>query len=199
MPTEPSAIDALIGAITKLPGFGPRSARRVALHMIQKPELVLHPLIHALQHVAESVQLCAVCGNLDTKTPCSICTAPKRATGALCVVKDVTDLWAIERSDSYNGRYHVLGGTLSAITAASPDKLRIPDLLNRLTREGITEVILALNTTLDGQTTAYYLSDALADRGVALTSLGQGVPLGGELDYLDNGTIRAALDTRRNF
>ena len=191
-------IDALIDMMARLPGLGPRSARRAVLHMIRKRALLLTPLADLMQSVAATARECAICGNIGTTELCDICTAPKRANGQICVVEDVADLWAMERGQAFRGRYHVLGGTLSALDQIGPESLRIPQLVTRVAEEGITEVILALNVTVDGQTTAHYIADQLDGR-VALTSLAQGVPIGGELDYLDDGTISAALAARKSL
>lgn len=191
-------IDALIEMMAKLPGLGPRSARRAVLHMIRKRGLLLAPLAELMQTVAASARECLNCGNIGTGDICDICASDARANGILCVVQDVADLWAMERSGVFKGRYHVLGGTLSALDAIGPEDLRIPRLVDRVKSEGITEVILALNATVDGQTTAHYIADEL-DGLVALSSLAQGVPIGGELDYLDDGTISAALTARKRF
>ena len=189
-------IDALIELMAKLPGLGPRSARRAVLHLIRKRAILLTPLADSLQTVAATARECLNCGNVGTADICNICENEKRANGILCVVEDVADLWAMERSGVFKGRYHVLGGTLSALDAIGPDELRIPRLIDRVTSEEITEVILALNATIDGQTTAHYIADLLETR-VTLTSLAQGVPIGGELDYLDDGTITAAMNARK--
>lgn len=189
-------IDALIEMMAKLPGLGPRSARRAVLHLIRKRALLLTPLADVMQIVAATARECLNCGNVGTTDVCDICTSEKRATGELCVVEDVADLWAMERSGVFKGRYHVLGGTLSALDAIGPDELRIPRLIDRVETENISEVILALNATIDGQTTAHYIADQL-DGQVTLTSLAQGVPIGGELDYLDDGTITAAMRARK--
>jgi len=189
-------IDALIEMMAKLPGLGPRSARRAVLHLIRKRALLLTPLADMMQTVAATARECLNCGNVGTADICDICTSPKRGNGTLCVVEDVADLWAMERSGSFQGRYHVLGGTLSALDAIGPDELRIPQLTDRVATEEVSEVILALNATIDGQTTAHYIADQLEGR-VALTSLAQGVPIGGELDYLDDGTITAAMRARK--
>ena len=191
-------IDHLIELMAKLPGLGPRSARRAVLHLIRKRELLLTPLADMMQSVAVTARECLNCGNVGTTDVCEICTSEKRGNGELCVVEDVADLWAMERSGVFKGRYHVLGGTLSALDAVGPDDLRIPQLVNRLSAENISEVILALNATVDGQTTAHYIADQIEDR-VTLTSLAQGVPIGGELDYLDDGTITAALNARKRL
>ena len=189
-------IDALIELMAKLPGLGPRSARRTVLHLIRKRALLLTPLADTMQTVAATARECLNCGNVGTSDICDICESDKRANGILCVVEDVSDLWAMERSGVFKGRYHVLGGTLSALDAIGPEELRIPRLIDRVTSEHVTEVILALNATIDGQTTAHYIADLLESR-VTLTSLAQGVPIGGELDYLDDGTITAAMNARK--
>lgn len=191
-------IDNLIELLAKLPGLGPRSARRAVLHMIRKRALLLTPLADVIQSVAVTARECLNCGNIGTTDICDICTSEKRANGEICVVEDVADLWAMERSGVFRGRYHVLGGTLSALDAIGPGELRIPRLMDRVQSENISEVILALNATVDGQTTAHYIADQL-DGQVRLTSLAQGVPIGGELDYLDDGTITAALNARKEL
>jgi recombination protein RecR len=190
------AIDRLIALMAKLPGLGPRSARRAVLHLIRKRALLLGPLAEALSEVARTARTCANCGNVATSDLCPICTDPQRQNGTLCVVEDVGDLWAMERAGGFKGRYHVLGGTLSALDERGPEDLGLPRLARRIDDEGVSEVILALNATVDGQTTAHYIADMLETR-VTVTSLAQGVPLGGELDYLDDGTIAAALRARR--
>jgi recombination protein RecR len=189
-------IEALIDMMARLPGLGPRSARRAVLHMIRKRSVLMTPLADLMQKVAASARECLNCGNIGTGDICDICASDKRANGMICVVEDVADLWALERSGVFKGRYHVLGGTLSALDQVGPEQLRIPRLIDRVDSEAVTEVILALNATVDGQTTAHYIAEQLEDR-VALTSLAQGVPIGGELDYLDDGTITAALNARR--
>ena len=189
-------IDALIELMAKLPGLGPRSARRAVLHMIRKRALLLNPLADLMQMVASTAQECLNCGNIGTEDRCNICRSEQRSTGELCVVEDVADLWAMERARVFKGRYHVLGGCLSALDAIGPDELRIPKLIDRVSSENITEVILALNATIEGQTTAHYLADQLESR-TKVTTLAQGVPIGGELDYLDDGTITAALKARK--
>jgi recombination protein RecR len=191
-------IDSLIEMMARLPGLGPRSARRAVLHLIAKREMKLLPLADMMQTVAATARECAVCGNIGTAEICDICVAPKRANGMLCVVESVADLWAMERGGAYKGRYHVLGGTLSALDQVGPEKLRIPEMIRRLGEESIEEVILALAATIDGQTTAHYIADQIEGR-VRLTSLAQGVPIGGELDYLDDGTISAALSARKDI
>jgi recombination protein RecR len=189
-------IEALIQMMAKLPGLGPRSARRAVLHLLRKRATQLAPLAQAMAEVARTARDCLVCGNIGTTEICEICASEKRANGEICVVEDVADLWAMERAAVFRGRYHVLGGTLSALDAVGPEDLRIPRLVERIAAEGVTEVILALNATVDGQTTAHYIADLLEGR-VAVTSLAQGVPIGGELDYLDDGTITAALRARK--
>ena len=191
-------IDALIEMMAKLPGLGPRSARRAVLHLIRKRALLLTPLADVLTVVAETARECLNCGNVGTEDICDICSSEKRANGEICVVEDVADLWAMERAAVFKGRYHVLGGTLSALDAVGPETLRIPRLIDRVQSENISEVILALNATVDGQTTAHYIADQL-EGTVRLTSLAQGVPIGGELDYLDDGTISAALNSRKSI
>ena len=191
-------IDALIELMAKLPGLGPRSARRAVLHLIRKRALMLTPLADLMQTVAATARECLNCGNVGTSDICDICSDEKRATGEICVVEDVADLWAMERAGVFKGRYHVLGGTLSALDAVGPEDLRIPRLIDRVQTEEITEVILALNATVDGQTTAHYIADQLQNT-CRLTSLAQGVPIGGELDYLDDGTITAALRARKDI
>ena len=199
MRERPGDIEALIALMARLPGLGPRSARRAVLHMLRKRALVMEPLARAIAQVAETARECRHCGNIGTSDLCPICADPRRATGEICVVEDLSDLWALERAGGYKGRYHVLGGTLSAIESVGPDELRIPQLVARIRDEAVREVILALNATVEGQTTAHYIADALAPTGVALTALAQGVPMGGELDYLDDGTIAAALSARRRL
>jgi recombination protein RecR len=191
-------IERLIEMMAKLPGLGPRSARRAVLHLIKKRSLLMSPLAEQMARVAATARECLNCGNIGTSDICAICESEARATGELCVVEGVADLWAMERAAVFKGRYHVLGGTLSALDAVGPEELRIPKLLDRVASEGITEVILALNATIDGQTTAHYIADQLGPE-VRVTSLAQGVPIGGELDYLDDGTIAAALKARRSY
>jgi recombination protein RecR len=190
-------VERLIALMARLPGLGPRSARRAVLAMIRRRAALLEPLAEAMSDVAARVRECPVCGNVATGALCPICADPRRATSEICVVETVADLWAMERGAAFRGRYHVLGGVLSALDGVTPEALRIPDLVARVRAEGVTEVILALNATIDGQTTAHYLAEELAPTGVRVTSLAQGVPIGGELDYLDDGTISAALRARR--
>ncbi|MGB3178694.1 MAG: recombination mediator RecR [Albidovulum sp.] len=190
-------IEALIELMARLPGLGPRSARRAVLHLIKKRGQVMTPLAETMARVAATARECANCGNIGTADICDICRDERRANGEICVVEDVADLWAMERGHSFKGRYHVLGGTLSALDAMGPDELRIPRLVTRIVDEEVREVILALNATVDGQTTAHYIAEILESCGVSVTSLAQGVPIGGELDYLDDGTIQAALRARK--
>ena len=194
--TSTRDIEALIDAMAKLPGLGPRSARRAVLHLIRKRALLMQPLAEMMGQVATTARECLNCGNIGTTDICDICASEKRANGQICVVEDVADLWAMERGQVFKGRYHVLGGTLSALDQIGPEQLRIPKLIDRVSTESVSEVILALNATIDGQTTAHYIADQLEGQ-VTLTSLAQGVPIGGELDYLDDGTIAAALNARK--
>lgn len=198
MVDAPRDIENLIDLMAKLPGLGPRSARRAVLYLIRKRALVLTPLADAMQAVAETARECVVCGNVSTADRCEICLSEQRAIGEICVVEDVADLWAMERAGLFKGRYHVLGGTLSALDAVGPEDLGIPRLIQRVVDEQVSEVILALNATVDGQTTAHYIADELEGR-CTVSSLAQGVPIGGELDYLDEGTISAALAARKRF
>mgnify|MGYP003630125826 CR=1 FL=1 len=188
-----SEIEHLIQLLSKLPGLGPRSARRATLYLISRRESLLTPLASAMQAAAENVKVCGQCGNLDVTDPCAICRDTRRDASLLCVVEDVSDLWALERSDAFRGRYHVLGGTLSALDGIGPDELNIEPLIRRASDGVISEVILALNATVDG------LSDRLDEIGVRVTRLAHGVPVGGELDYLDDGTLSAALKSRRSM
>ena len=197
MADAPKDIEALIEIMARLPGLGPRSARRAVLQLIKKRGQLMRPLAETMARVAETARECLNCGNIGTADLCPICSDDRRANGQICVVEDVADLWAMERGGAFAGRYHVLGGTLSALDDVGPDDLRIPKLMDRVTGEGVSEVILALNATVDGQTTAHYIADALEGAGVSVTSLAQGVPIGGELDYLDDGTISAALKARK--
>jgi recombination protein RecR len=194
-------IERLIELLARLPGYGPRSARRAALHLLKKRDAVMRPLAGALTEAADRVRTCSICGNLDVIDPCGVCTDPARDDHSLCVVAEVGDLWALERSAAFTGHYHVLGGVLSALDGVRPEDLRLGGLLERIKREGITEVVLALAATVEGQTTAHYvadlLADALPDSGVQVTRLSHGVPVGGELDHLDDGTLQAALKSRR--
>jgi recombination protein RecR len=188
-----SEIERLIQLLSKLPGLGPRSARRAALALLKKRDTLLEPLAASLREAADAILTCAVCGNLDTQSPCAICSDTRRDPHILCVVEDVADLWALERAGVFRGRYHVLGGALSALDGVTPDRLNVTGLLERV--KGIEEVVLAMNATVEGQTTAHYLMDLLGDMKV--TRLAHGVPVGGELDYLDEGTLSAAFKARR--
>lgn len=198
-PSDETGIEALIELMARLPGLGPRSARRAVLVLLKKRAQLMAPLAQALAEVALAAKDCKTCGNISTAETCGICADPARATGEICVVEDVADLWAMERGQVFRGRYHVLGGTLSALDAIGPEELGIPRLVARVTGDGIREVILALNATVDGQTTAHYIADALSGTEAQITTLAQGVPIGGELDYLDDGTIGAALRARRRL
>lgn len=194
MPAIGSEIERLIQLLSKLPGLGPRSARRAALALLKKRDTLLEPLSDALREAADAILSCEVCGNLDTQSPCAICSDPRRDPHILCVVEDVADLWALERASVFRGRYHVLGGALSALDGVTPERLNVSKLLERVT-QGVDEVILAMNATVEGQTTAHYLMDILGD--IKVTRLAHGVPVGGELDYLDEGTLSAAFKARR--
>ena len=190
-------IERLIELMAKLPGLGPRSARRAALALVKKRERLLAPLAQAMAEVAQRVRTCRTCGNLATGEDCAICLDPKRDAARICVVEDVADLWALERAAVFRGRYHVLGGVLSALDGVTPEDLRIPELAERARAPEVIEVILAVGATIDGQTTAHVIADYLEGAGVELTTLAKGVPVGGELDYLDDGTISAALAARK--
>ena len=190
-----SELDTLIQLLARLPGLGPRSARRAALFLVKRREQIMEPLAAALGAVATAIRTCSNCGNLDTVDPCAICRDPERDPHAICVVEDLADLWALERTGAFRGRYHVLGGTLSALDGVGPDELNIVRLVARLGPD--TELILALNATVEGQTTAHYIADRAAATGARISRLAQGVPIGGELDYLDEGTLTAALKARR--
>src|SRR5215469_796231 len=196
MPAIGSEIERLIQLLSKLPGLGPRSARRAALALLKKRDTLLEPLADSLREAADAILTCEVCGNLDTQSPCAICSDGRRDSHILCVVEDVADLWALERAGVFRGRYHVLGGALSALDGVTPEKLNLSTLLDRV-KGGVEEVILAMNATVEGQTTAQYLVDALQPSGVKVTRLAHGVPVGGELDYLDEGTLSAAFKARR--
>jgi recombination protein RecR len=190
--------ERLIQLLSKLPGLGPRSARRAALALLKKREVLLEPLGLAMRDAAAAIKTCEVCGNLDTSSPCSLCNDPRRDAQILCVVEDVADLWALERASVFRGKYHVLGGALSALDGITPEKLNMAPLIARV-RDGVEEVILAMNATVEGQTTAHYLMDALAASTVKVTRLAHGVPVGGELDYLDEGTLSHAFKARRSL
>jgi len=192
-------VDRLIQLLAKLPGLGPRSARRAALHLLKRKEALMLPLAQALGEVAARIVTCATCGNLDVEDPCALCRDPRRDASLLCVVEEVADLWALERAAVFHGRYHVLGGTLSALDGVGPDDLNLAGLVQRAAAPEVKEVILAMNATVDGQTTAHYVTERLAGCGVEVSRLAHGVPVGGELDYLDDGTLGAALKARRPF
>jgi recombination protein RecR len=189
-------IERLIQLLARMPGLGPRSARRAALHLIKKREQLLGPLAEAMRVAAERIVVCSTCGNVDTCDPCTLCADPRRDGSILVVVEDVSDLWALERAQAIKARYHVLGGTLSALDGVGPKDLSLDRLVARVAEGEVREVILALNATVDGQTTAHYVTDLLSPYGVAVTRLAHGVPVGGELDYLDEGTLVAALRQR---
>lgn len=190
-------LQRLIELLSKVPGLGPRSARRAALGLIKRKESLMIPLAGAIETAAARIRPCTVCGNLDTRDPCAICSDPARDKRMICVVEEVSDVWALERAGVFGGLYHVLGGVLSAIDGIGPEELKIGTLVERA--HGASEVILAMNATIDGQATAHYVTDRLAGTGVAVTRLAHGVPVGGELDYLDEGTLAAALKSRRPF
>jgi len=190
-------IDALTQALARLPGLGPRSARRAVLHLLQRRDTAMVPLLRALESVQQRMVHCSICGNVDTVDPCGVCADPKRDVRALCVVEDVADLWALDKSRLFPGRFHVLGGRLSALDGVRPEDLSIAPLIQRVAAGGIDEVVLAMNATLEGQTTAHYIAERLETYPVRLTQLAHGVPVGGELDYLDEGTLAQALRARR--
>jgi recombination protein RecR len=190
-------IERLIQLLARLPGLGPRSARRAALHLVKKKEQLLDPLAAALAETRDTILTCEVCGNIDTQSPCTLCQDKTRDPSLICVVEEVGDLWALERAAVVNGRYHVLGGTLSPLDGVGPDDLNIPKLIERARAGEVTEVLLALNATVEGQSTAHYLTDQLAGCHVSVSRLAQGVPIGGELDYLDEGTLAAAVKARK--
>jgi recombination protein RecR len=192
-------VERLIGLLAKLPGLGPRSARRVGLRLLQQPETRMLPLASAMVEAARAVRTCHLCGNLDSSDPCGLCADPRRDRATVCVVEGVGDLWALERAGVHHGLYHVLGGTLSALAGTGPDDLNLSPLLARVAGGGVTEVILALGATVDGATTAHWLTDRLRPFGVAISRVGHGVPIGGALEVLDDGTLGAALRGRRPF
>ena len=196
-PVDP--IERLIEQLAKMPGLGPRSARRAVLHILRKRESYMLPLAALLKEVAEAVKSCGACGNLDTENPCRICEDRRRDPSLLCVVEEVADLWALERTGSFKGRYHVLGGTLSALNGTRPEDLNIPKLLERAGEPAVKEIILATNATLEGQTTAHYIQERLKGLALKVTAIAHGVPVGGELDYLDDGTLAAAIRERKAF
>ncbi|MBS6473421.1 MAG: recombination mediator RecR [Acetobacter sp.] len=192
-----SEIETLIRLFSRLPGFGTRSARRTVLYLIKRRESQLIPLEKAIQDVIDTVQICPICGNLDSQSPCAVCADSRRDDSTICVVQDVADLWAIDRSGAFKGRYHVLGGLLSAIDGTGPEELRLPALERRIRENNTAELILALPATVDGQTTAHYIAERFKELPLKISSLAQGIPVGGELDYLDDGTIQTALRARR--
>ena len=198
-PAVGGEIERLIQLLARLPGLGPRSARRAALALIKKKEALMQPLARALADAAAAVTVCFVCGNVDTQSPCTICADPRRDGSILVVVEDVGDLWALERAAATRGRYHVLGGVLSPLDGIGPDDLNIASLVGRVRESGAAEVVLAMNATVEGQTTAHYITDQLAGSGARVTRLAHGVPVGGELDYLDDGTLAAAMKSRTPF
>jgi len=191
-----SGIDRLISLLSKLPGLGPRSARRAALYLIKRRESLLAPLADAMNQALEDIVTCSACGNIDVIDPCAVCADPKRDASLICVVEGVADLWALERLNAFKGRYHVLGGVLSALDGVGPEDLNISGLAARASQDQVKEVILATNATVDGQTTAHYIADRLSKTGVQVTGLAHGAPMGGELDYLDEGTLLVALKGR---
>ena len=194
-----SEIDNLISLLARLPGIGPRSARRMALNFLKKPESLMKPLAESLITTANSIVNCKICGNLDTEEICSICDDKRRDVSTIVVVEEIADLWALERASVHNGMYHVLGGTLSAIDGVGPEDLGINSLVERAKESEVTEIILAMNATIDGQTTAYYITDQLNESGVKISRLAHGVPVGGELDYMDDATLQTALKSRQPF
>ena len=197
MADAPADIESLIALMARLPGLGPRSARRAVLHLIKKRETAMAPLLVALERVNQRLAVCGACGNVDTIDPCTICADPRRDQRLLCVVEEVSDLWALDRSRLFPGRFHVLGGRLSALEGIRPEDLAIDTLVGRVAAGGIDEVVLAMNATLEGQTTAHYLAERLETYPIRLTQLAHGLPVGGELDYLDEGTLAQALRARR--
>ena len=192
-------IEILIDLLSKLPGLGKRSSRRAVLHMIEKQETLLNPIALALEKVSLNIEKCKSCGNISTMKKCNICSDPQRDHTKLCIIADVSDLWAMERAKTFNGRYYVLGGLLSAVNGLGPDELSMPSLFQTIINDDIVEVILALNATIDGQTTAYYIADQLSEKDVEITTLAYGVPIGGELDYLDEGTLNIAFQYRKKL
>lgn len=192
-------IEKLVKQIAKLPSLGTRSARRIVLNLLKKRESTMLPLIESLQTVAQNITNCEICGNYDTSSPCSICCSEKREAGVLCLVQDVADLWAMERVGYFRGRYHILGGVLSALDGIAPDDLNIDSLIKRINSERIEEVIMALPATVDGQITSHYMVSRLKEISVKVTTLAQGIPVGAELDYMDEGTIQLALNSRKQM
>jgi recombination protein RecR len=196
-PATGAEIDQLIKMLARLPGLGPRSARRAALHLLKKPDTLLGPLAAAMSEAASKIVTCSRCGNIDTVDPCAICTDPRRDASVICVVEEVGDLWALERAKAMSAQYHVLDGVLSPLDGISPDDLNIANLVKRVSDGGISEVLLALNATVEGQSTAHFITDRIEGMGVKVSVLAHGVPVGGELDYLDDGTLAAAIRARR--
>ena len=192
-------IEKLIKLVSKLPALGTRSARRIVLQLIKKKESLFLPLIDAMQNVADNIKVCDICGNFDTSSPCSICKSETRDSTTICVVQDVADLWAMERVSFFKGKYHVLGGVLSALDGVVPEDLNIDSLIRRISSEGVKEVILALPATVDGQITSHYLVSRLKEYNLKVTTLAQGIPMGAELDYMDEGTIQLALNSRKTM
>lgn len=196
---KPSKIDSLIELLARLPGIGPRSARRIALNLLKKPDSLMIPLAKALVETADQIKKCEICGNIDTVSPCNLCEDNRRDQSIIVVIEEVGDLWALERAAVHKGLYHVLGGSLSAIDGVGPDDLGINQLIERAKKASTEEVVLAMNATIDGQTTAYYITDQLSDCNVKISRLARGVPVGGELDYMDDGTLMEALESRQPF
>lgn len=190
-------IEQLIQLLAKLPGLGPRSARRAALHLIKRREALMQPLSVALAQAGDAIVVCTNCGSLDAQNPCGVCQDQRRDQSLICVVEDVADLWALERAGAFKGQYHVLGGVLSALDGVGPEDLNVAGLIDRASTEAVKEIVLAMNATVDGQTTAHYLAERLEQANVAVSRLAHGVPVGGELDYLDDGTLAAAMKSRR--
>ena len=196
---KPSRIDSLIELLARLPGIGPRSARRIALNLLKKPDSLMIPLAKALVETADQIKKCEICGNIDTVSPCNLCEDNRRDQSIIVVIEEVGDLWALERAAVHKGLYHVLGGSLSAIDGVGPDDLGINQLIERANKDSTEEVVLAMNATIDGQTTAYYITDQLSECNVKISRLARGVPVGGELDYMDDGTLMEALESRQPF
>ena len=196
---KPSKIDSLIELLARLPGIGPRSARRIALNLLKKPDSLMIPLAKALVETADQIKKCEICGNIDTVSPCNLCEDNRRDQSIIVVIEEVGDLWALERAAVHKGLYHVLGGSLSAIDGVGPDDLGINQLIERANKDSTEEVVLAMNATIDGQTTAYYITDQLSECNVKISRLARGVPVGGELDYMDDGTLMEALESRQPF
>ena len=196
---KPSKIDNLIELLARLPGIGPRSARRIALNLLKKPDSFMRPLAKALVETADQIKKCEICGNIDTVSPCNLCEDNRRDQSIIVVIEEVGDLWALERAAVHKGLYHVLGGSLSVIDGVGPDDLGINQLIERADKDSTEEVVLAMNATIDGQTTAYYITDQLSECNVKISRLARGVPVGGELDYMDDGTLMEALESRQPF